>query len=177
MVTCEVCGQVLETITWTHLRGHDLTVEEYRERFPNAVMRSRVDYVLPTIPTEVELSYFAGILDGEGSFGSYEQGPRITVAMNDEVVIDWILERFGGNKQLQGRCFRWTVYFSGCRTIIPLVLPYMIAKRGAATTVLRIANSSEFGFGAFTGERTVLTNPTRGNFGEIRKGSNGQTES
>lgn len=39
-VRCEVCGRKFEQITFTHLKKHDITIHEYREQFPDAIMVS-----------------------------------------------------------------------------------------------------------------------------------------
>ena len=35
-VKCEICGKELEYINYLHLKTHNITVKEYREKFPNA---------------------------------------------------------------------------------------------------------------------------------------------
>lgn len=35
-VTCQICGKKLKRVHWTHLRIHNTTLEEYKNRFPNA---------------------------------------------------------------------------------------------------------------------------------------------
>lgn len=40
-VTCEICGKKLREITNTHLRIHDMTVDEYKKEFPDAETVSR----------------------------------------------------------------------------------------------------------------------------------------
>lgn len=40
MVTCNVCGQQMNVISWKHLRGHDMTTAEYKARYPGCIMAS-----------------------------------------------------------------------------------------------------------------------------------------
>ena len=40
MIECEICHKPLHTITATHLVKHGITLKEYRERFPNAPIKS-----------------------------------------------------------------------------------------------------------------------------------------
>ncbi|MCK4526208.1 hypothetical protein KAW18_02455 [candidate division WOR-3 bacterium] len=39
-IKCEICGKEFEKITSTHLKMHDITMLEYREKFPNASLAS-----------------------------------------------------------------------------------------------------------------------------------------
>lgn len=39
-VTCKICGAVKKQISFKHLQSHNMTVKEYREKFPNAVLQS-----------------------------------------------------------------------------------------------------------------------------------------
>lgn len=41
MPNCEICGKELEMITHTHLKRHDLGVDEYKKRFPMAGLSSK----------------------------------------------------------------------------------------------------------------------------------------
>lgn len=40
MPVCRICGKKFELITWSHLRLHNMTVNEYKERFPDARIES-----------------------------------------------------------------------------------------------------------------------------------------
>jgi len=39
-IKCQICNQELSKITHSHLRQHDITTEEYKQRFPNAELVS-----------------------------------------------------------------------------------------------------------------------------------------
>lgn len=39
-VTCKVCGAVKKQISFKHLQTHNMTVKEYREKYPDAVLQS-----------------------------------------------------------------------------------------------------------------------------------------
>lgn len=52
------------------------------------------------------LSYLAGLIDGEGSVGFFSSGKNskrfsIEIKMTDENVIDWLVDTFGGYKQFR----------------------------------------------------------------------------
>lgn len=40
MIRCEMCGQEMNVISWKHLKRHDITVEEYKNRYPGSPMMS-----------------------------------------------------------------------------------------------------------------------------------------
>jgi len=51
-----------------------------------------------------DLSYLAGLVDGEGSVGWHSSGKGrkrfvIEIKMTDEALIDWLCNTFGGHKQ------------------------------------------------------------------------------
>lgn len=39
-ITCKICGMELKKITYLHLKLHGMTLDDYRERFPNAPLTS-----------------------------------------------------------------------------------------------------------------------------------------
>ena len=39
-VRCEICGKVFKEITNTHLKTHNVTINEYREQYPDTLMMS-----------------------------------------------------------------------------------------------------------------------------------------
>lgn len=41
MVTCQICGQQMNWIQNTHLKKHNMTLEEYREKFPNSPTKTQ----------------------------------------------------------------------------------------------------------------------------------------
>ena len=42
-IRCKICGREFEQITWGHLKTHGITFDEYREKFPDALLVSE-DY-------------------------------------------------------------------------------------------------------------------------------------
>ena len=41
MLVCRLCEKTMNAITWRHLKKwHDITVDDYKAQFPNAIMRS-----------------------------------------------------------------------------------------------------------------------------------------
>lgn len=111
MIKCMVCGEDLLLVNWTHLRRHGITVEEYREKFPLAPLKAIDDYVLPSTPTDVEIAYLAGIIDGEGSLGCYDIGPRLTISNNCKELMSWIRGRFGGVCNCRSVAIRFTLVY------------------------------------------------------------------
>jgi hypothetical protein len=97
-------------------------------------------------PTEVDLAYAAGIIDGEGSIcvarrinkrvrPSYET--RVEVGMADEEVILWLYTRFGGTLQRPFHyrkakwrtCFRWICRGRDSAIFLRKILPHLKLKR------------------------------------------------
>lgn len=40
MISCRLCGKSFKVITPSHLKAHGVTLQEYRERFPDALIYS-----------------------------------------------------------------------------------------------------------------------------------------
>jgi hypothetical protein len=60
------------------------------------------------------VAYLAGIFDGEGHLAVTSGGIGLKVIVLDEVLIDWLVEHFGGRKTVQRaqgnqprQCFQW----------------------------------------------------------------------
>lgn len=53
------------------------------------------------MPTETEIAYFAGLVDGEGSIGLVKNGNghrgQLTIQMTTPDVLRWVKDKFGGN--------------------------------------------------------------------------------
>lgn len=92
----------------------------------------------------VDLSYTAGLFDGEGciSFsrrtrlsGGYRYSLSVSVEMSDEESIDFLQTTFGGNKMFydregKKRLFRWTkASLNDVRDFLVLIEPYVKYKR------------------------------------------------
>jgi hypothetical protein len=116
--------------------------------------------------SKTDLAYMAGIMDGEGSFSiskvtlhSTNGNPyfgydcKIMVGNTSEVLMKWMVERFGGLYRVsvshvsklarawgQSKirpCYRWTCEGYGKQEIFILsVLPYLVMKREQAKVAL-----------------------------------------
>jgi hypothetical protein len=97
--------------------------------------------------TEVEIAYFAGIIDGEGCFSLRPQvglGDAVYVAAlsvgnTDARLMQWIHQRFGGSLQLESRSnpkhqpvWRWVASSTDIDQILQRVLPYLVVKQRQA---------------------------------------------
>ena len=93
---------------------------------------------------ETELAYVAGIIDGEGSIGIYQQKARgyrskvmrVTVDNTDEWLIRQLLMWFGGhiNRRSDHRgnrkdVWQWYVESKKAGNFLRLILPYVRMKR------------------------------------------------
>lgn len=120
------------------------------------------------MPTELEWSYFAGILDGEGcitlSLRKYRKpdsiSHRVLVYNTDSKLLDWIHERFGGSMRIHIRedhnnrdgvyesYGRKTVYrldwciVADVEKVLSGTIPYLIVKKDAAEMVLGLLSSN-----------------------------------
>jgi len=104
--------------------------------------------------TEKQLSYLAGILDGEGSIGIEHLSPyksrkkdyyvcRLTVVNTSLKLMNWLKDTFGGQfdmrKLVTGRkpCYRWHIFGDSLENIIIAVEPYLMLKRQQAQIILQ----------------------------------------
>jgi hypothetical protein len=93
-------------------------------------------------PTDMEISYFAGIFDGEGNV--YITKPSsggmskiiISVWQNDGRLIDWIWDRFGGYKGENMKGKRWQQSNQKAAEILKIIYPYSIIKKEAIEIAL-----------------------------------------
>lgn len=105
-------------------------------------------------PTEKEIAYLAGIVDGEGcirihwrpksELARYHQwGAVVSVTNTSEALLDWIKEHFGGF--LQRKTIRednrkpigeWKATNTQALHILPLIEPLLIVKRRQAQIVI-----------------------------------------
>lgn len=108
----------------------------------------------------VDAAYLAGILDGEGciSLQRYKQAGRdgegkrgaksfgysltVSVEINSEAVVLWLIDLFGGNYSTRHRSgnrkrqYKWSVYGKACKPILEIALPYMKVKNAQAEIAL-----------------------------------------
>jgi len=102
-----------------------------------------------------KLSYFAGIIDGEGYFEvrhetekrrkkGYYPRIRITIGNTFYPLIEWIKNIFGGyvgkdvlRSQKHKICYRLCISNKNkIRCLLPLLLPYLIVKKEKAKDIL-----------------------------------------
>ena len=96
-------------------------------------------------PTENEIAYTAGLIDGEGSIfwqrrynknGTVRSYPVVSITNTDRRPLDWVRARWGGkvyahNSDLRdGRklAFHWTLFGSKAEVFLVAVRPYLIIK-------------------------------------------------
>lgn len=112
--------------------------------------------------SETDKAYIAGVLDSDGcitmskaidkrrlnSKGTFTL--RLVITMTYDSVIDWIIERIGGFKEVQNYTYKpsqsrhlYTLRLSGKRAaeLCKQVLPYMIAKRNRAEVAIEFAET------------------------------------
>lgn len=120
-------------------------------------------------PTELEFSFLAGIIEGEGCvyIGSHSQNAAtganyfvtaIQVVNTDERLIDWICKRFRGLKASYTRKqipkasrkmpYMWKITGKDVDWICEKCLPYMVAKRDQIEVMQEM-------------RRTYLTHPSQ----------------
>lgn len=88
-----------------------------------------------------DLSYLAGLIDGEGSVGFHSRGAGktkrfvIKINMTDESVIDWLRSTFGGYKHLRPRVrpnwkdqWLWQVQNAEAKALYEQVRPLLKIK-------------------------------------------------
>lgn len=104
----------------------------------------------PKNQPETEISYLAGIIDGEGSIyiGNFSSNPKtgtlhyqtnIEVTNTDEKLISWLIEKFGGRmnkytakqtpKNSRKAVFRWIASGETLTYLCQILLPYLIIKK------------------------------------------------
>ena len=114
---------------------------------------------VPTKHTSEVLAYFAGIIDGEGSFfiGNFSSNPKtgtphyqtcIQVANTDKILIDWLYDNFGGErytytpKQLpkgsRKPVYSWKANGERLTHLCNSILPYLVIKKDQAELMLKM---------------------------------------
>lgn len=99
--------------------------------------------------SEIEVAYFAGLLDGEGcvrvgafknSNGIINYRAYMVIAMTDEAPITWLVENMGGGKYVDKKlrhgnskiCFSWTLNARLGAALLERALPYLLVKKKQA---------------------------------------------
>lgn len=111
---------------------------------------------------ETELSYLAGIIDGEGTIfiqkkldkrvetESWTYWPRVQVCNTNEAVMQWIHQIFGGllykkersHLKRNWKCqFEWYTKPSLIDELLPLLIPYLIIKKPQAEIMMKFRKS------------------------------------
>lgn len=124
--------------------------------------------------SDVEASYIAGFLDGEGSFfmvleprkenrSGYRIAPHLDASQVRPAVLEWIQDRCGGRMRLEDKsnaknnaqnCWRIAWQPNQQRWLIPQIKPYLIVKRELAELFeefLKLTSGSA-NYGKFNGE-------------------------
>lgn len=89
---------------------------------------------------QTKWAYLAGIIDGEGSFGVYSAGTRLSIANTHLPLLEWVKDFTGTGRIFQTQvstltrrpCYQWDCAARAIRVILPEVLPFMIVKRRKA---------------------------------------------
>lgn len=95
--------------------------------------------------TSEALAYFAGFIDGEGSFGYYTT-PRLAITNTYLPVLKELQAAFGGTWAMRGNrspevhrtCYAWTVSGGTALKAIEALLPYLREKQAQAQILLDI---------------------------------------
>ena len=98
--------------------------------------------------TDTDLAYFAGIIDGEGSFAIHNNGThrfalQLQIGNTSPLLMEWVRSRFGGSVNLEKRnnprhkpVFRWLAQADALDQILPALLPYLVVKKAQADLFL-----------------------------------------
>ena len=111
------------------------------------------------MPTETEISYLAGIIDGEGYIGidsSYKRKNkphnyqvRIGIANTNIKLLNWVKSIFGGwvgkkgkpKKSNHKQSYEWRLQAKKAEEIIKMIYPYLIIKKEQATIALKFRDT------------------------------------
>jgi len=93
--------------------------------------------------TEIEKSYLAGIVDGEGSIYIAKNGVALTIANTNKTLIDWIDKRTEGYyyvkkqpKEVDSTCYVYYITGKKLSYFLQQIRPYLIVKRKQADIAL-----------------------------------------
>jgi len=108
--------------------------------------------------TEIQVAYFAGLLDGEGCvrIGKFRNSSGVTryrayivIAMTDVRPINWLVNTIGGKKYIDKKkrfgnskiCFCWTLNAKEGSTILRRTLPYLLVKSEQSRNFIAFAET------------------------------------
>jgi len=136
MIECEICHEQFHFITATHLGKHGITLKEYRERFPDAPIRSG-----ERKPIKVTKSRFKKDKPKFASIPLYEDGKTGGIPSNVPTN-----ERFRQHREERG----WTI-IQALNTLIDhdIELEKMKAKEKEADDIKKITEDLPENFTAF----------------------------
>lgn len=121
--------------------------------------------------TNINLAYFAGIVDGEGNIRirhSYNvrNGQKWQVVMGvsntNKKLIDWIVSNFGGRVYSRTRKANWKKSYEwelSCRkasAVLQLIEPYLLLKKEQARLCIDLQNRLIVGKGKLSEEELKL---------------------
>jgi hypothetical protein len=107
--------------------------------------------------TDAELSYLAGIIDGEGTITVFHPKSRpatvfeqiVTVETTSKILTDWLVIHFGGQVYFRERPinlpqgiqskrsrWKWTLRKSEIDNIVPAILPFLVIKHEQAELMI-----------------------------------------
>lgn len=119
-----------------------------------------------------DLAYFAGFVDGEGHIGmsrwkrnkSYSYTPRFQIAHTDFSVLDWIMDKFGGNigkgteagTENKGiKCTKdqrvWSLPKGELEKLLPDLMPYLKVKKPQSIALLEYIKKERHDFSGPSG--------------------------
>jgi len=95
-IKCRICNKELKQITNTHLKKHNMTIEEYKEMFPNEKM------LCENILSKKDTSKFI----------NYDKTSKSLKKVMKEVMNNTIDEKLGKIKDFEVICFRCSKTFT-----------------------------------------------------------------
>lgn len=105
--------------------------------------------------TQSQISYLAGIIDGEGTFyigySCKKWGSRMYVVNTDKRLIDWLKNTFGGlvytRNSLKNPAWKtkyeWILEKAKIPPICEVILPYLICKKEQAELMIKFRKTFE----------------------------------
>lgn len=134
----------------------------------------RLEEVEQTI--QERLAYMAGIIDGEGCIcmtkgyasqtaSGYSYKIRLTVCNTSIVLLDWLVENFGGNytakKLAEGmelthaQSYNWNLHCEQAGKLLNMVTPYLVIKKQQAQLALAYRKIQQLDFRGCPGRCVV----------------------
>ena len=93
----------------------------------------KVSYIQPAtqVPTEFDIAWVAGFLEGEGTFGYYTSTPRVTAPQVQKEPLEKLQALFGGSITLRNNqnIWAWNVYGKTARELMNTMYPHMSTRR------------------------------------------------